>query len=462
LTWSILKYLRENPEILRESLRKRGLDEKLVDEARRLDEEWRRLKREVDEIRHRHNVITRSIAKAKSEEERKKLIEEAKKLLMIREELEKRLHEVEERRRKALLSLPNIVHESVPVGFSDEENVPIRFWGKPRVYVEHLDRFREQTEKWGFSVDHEVITWRPVGHADMLEYVLGLGNTQKAAEVAGSRFYYLFDDLVWLDFALLLYAIDRLTAKGYKLVQPPYMLRHKIMMGVVDLETFKDAIYKIENEDLYLIATAEHSLAALYYNEEIMEDELPIKLVGISPCFRREAGAGNRDLKGIFRVHQFHKVEQYVFAKPEESWQIHEEIIRNAEELFQGLGLPYRVVNVVSGELGAPAAKKYDLEVWMPAQGRYREMVSASNTTDWQSYRLNIRLVRRKGMEREYVHTLNSTAIASTRTITAILENFQEPDGTVIVPKVLRKYLEPFEKAPKEAIYPAKRSQQTK
>ncbi len=433
------------------------MDERLVDEARKLDEEWRRLKREVDEIRHRHNVITRSIAKAKDEAERRRLIEEAKKLLKAREELEKRLREVEEKRRRVLLSLPNIVHESVPVGFSDDENVPIRFWGKPRVYVKYLDKFKEQTEKWGFRVEYELIDWKPIGHADMLEHVLQLGDTQKAAEVAGSRFFYLFDDLVWLDFALLLYAIDSLTAKGYRLVQPPYMLRHKIMMGVIDLETFKDAIYKVEGEDLYLIATAEHSLAALYYNEEIMEDELPIKLVGISPCFRREAGAGNRDLKGIFRVHQFHKVEQYVFAKPEESWQIHEELIKNAEELFQGLGLPYRVVNVVSGELGAPAAKKYDLEVWMPAQGKYREMVSASNTTDWQSYRLNIRLVRRKGMEREYVHTLNSTAIASTRTITAILENFQEPDGTVVIPKVLRKYLEPFKKAPKEAIYPAKR-----
>ncbi len=457
MTWSILKYLRENPEILRESLRKRGMDESLVDEARRLDEEWRRLKREVDEIRHKHNVITRSIAKARNEEERRRLIEEAKKLLKAREELERRLREIEEKRQRVLLSLPNIVHESVPVGFSDEENVPVRFWGRPRVYIGYLDKFKEQTEKWGFKIDYELIDWKPVGHADMLEHVLKLGDTQKAAEVAGSRFFYLFDDLVWLDFALLLYAIDTLTSKGYKLVQPPYMLRHKIMMGVIDLETFKDAIYKVEGEDLYLIATAEHSLAALYYNEEIMEDELPIKLVGISPCFRREAGAGNRDLKGIFRVHQFHKVEQYVFAKPEESWQIHEELIRNAEELFQGLGLPYRVVNVVSGELGAPATKKYDLEVWMPAQGRYREMVSASNTTDWQSYRLNIRLVRRKGMEREYVHTLNSTAIASTRTITAILENFQEPDGTVVIPRVLRKYLEPFKKAPKEAIYPAKR-----
>jgi seryl-tRNA synthetase len=213
----------------------------------------------------------------------------------------------------------------------------------------------------------------------------------------------------------------------------------------------------VEGEDLYLIGTAEHSLAALHMNEEIDEDRLPLKYVGISPCFRKEAGAGNRDLKGIFRVHQFHKVEQFVFSLPEQSWEIHEELISNAEELFQGLGLPYRVVNIASGDLGAPAAKKYDLEVWMPAQGRFREMVSASNDLDWQSYRLKIRFVRRKGRVKGYVHTLNSTAIASTRAITAILENNQDHDGVVEIPKVLRKYLEPFSRAPKDYIHPRKR-----
>ena len=457
MSWSILRLLRENPDELRESLRKRGMDPSIVDKAVALDEEWRRLKKSVDEIRHEHNVLSRQIARVRDPDKRKKLIEKVRELLRRRQELESKLKEVEEERRRVLLSLPNIVHPSVPVGPSDDYNVPVRFWGRPRVYRDYLDSFLNQTRRYGFDVEYELIDWKPVGHADMLEHVLRLGDTLKAAEVAGSRFYYLFDDLVWLDFALLLYAIDRLTAKGFRLVLPPYMIRRRILMGVIDMETFEDAIYKIEGEDLYLIATAEHPLAGLYSNEEIMEDELPIKLVGVSPCFRKEAGAGNRDLKGIFRVHQFHKVEQYVYAKPEESWNILEELIRNAEELFQGLGIPYRVVNVASGELGSPAAKKYDLEAWMPAQGRYREMVSASNTTDWQSYRLNIRLVRRKGMKREYVHTLNSTAIASTRTITAILENFQEPDGVVVVPKVLRRYLEPFERAPKEAIYPVRR-----
>ena len=448
-----MNLLRNNPDALREAVRKRQMDVSIVDEALALDTYWRKLQAEINELRHQHNVISSMIAKAPPEE-RQKLIEEAKALRARLEEAEKELKDVEERRRQALWRLPNVVADDVPVG-GEEATRPIRFWGRPRVHKEYVPQFLEQTERYGFRVEYEEISWKPVGHADMLEYVLKLGDTAKAGEVAGSRFYYLFEDIVWLDFALLLYAIDKLTSKGYQLVLPPYMLRYNVISGVIDLATFQDAIYKIEGDDLYLIATAEHPLAALYYNEEIYDDELPKKLVGFSPAFRREAGAANKDLKGIFRVHQFHKVEQFIFSKPEESPAMHEEIIRNAEELFQGLGLPYRVVNIASGDLGACAVKKYDLEVWMPAQGKYREMVSASNCTDWQAYRLNIRLVRRKGMERgEYVHTLNSTGIASTRTITAILENYQEPDGTVIIPKVLRKYLEPFERAPKDYIKP--------
>ncbi len=451
--WSVLELLRKNPDELKEHVKKRLMDPSIVDEAYRLDVEWRRLLTRVNEMRHKHNLVTKSIAKAASEEERRRLIEEARKLLKELEVLEAKLKEVEKERERALLSLPNLVDPDVPVG-GEDDYVPVEYWGRARVWKGHLEAFKQQTERYGFKVDYEVIDWKPQGHADMLENVLKLGDTLKAGEVAGSRFYYLFEDLVWLDIALLLYAIDYMTSKGYTLVLPPYMLRYKVISRVIDLETFKDAIYEVAGEDLYLIATAEHPLAALYYNEEIYEEDLPIKLVGVSPCFRKEAGAGNRDLKGIFRVHQFHKVEQFIFSLPEDSRKLHEEIINNAKELFKGLGLPFRVINIASGDLGACAVKKYDLEVWMPAQGKYREMVSASNCTDWQAYRLNIRFVRRKGMEKGYVHTLNSTAIASTRTITAILENYQEPDGTVVIPKVLRGYLEMFKRAPKEVIEP--------
>jgi seryl-tRNA synthetase len=456
LSWSILRILRESPELLREHVKKRFMDPGIVDKALELDLKWRKKLTEVQELRHKHNVISREVAKLTGAEREIKL-EEARKLLEELGKAEEELKVVEEERERALLSLPNIVHESVPIGPDDSYNVPVKFWGKPKVWTGHLEQFRNQTEKYGFRVDYEVIEWRPIGHADFLESVLKLGNTIKAGEVAGSRFYYLFDDIVFLDMALLMYAVDFLVKKGFRLVLPPYMLRYKVISGVIDFATFQDAIYKIEGEDLYLIATAEHSLAALHAYEDIPEEDLPLKYAGISPCFRREAGAGSKDLKGIFRVHQFHKVEQYVYAKPEESWDLMEELIANAEELFRGLELPYRVVNIASGDLGAPAAKKYDLEVWMPAQGLYREMVSCSNTTDWQSYRLKIRLIRRKGMVKEYVHTLNSTAIASTRTITAILENLQNPDGTVTIPRALRKYLEVFEKAPKDYIHPYKK-----
>jgi len=255
---------------------------------------------------------------------------------------------------------------------------------------------------------------------------------------------------------LIAYAIDHMTKKGFRLVLPPYMLKYDVLSEILDMDTFKDMVYKVENEDLYLIGTAEHPIAAYLRHAELLEDQLPQLFVGVSPSFRREASAGNRDMKGIFRVHQFHKVEQFVFSLPEDSWKWHEELIKNAEELWQGLGLPYRVVLLCAHDMGRCAAKQYDLEVWMPAQGKYREMVSCSNCTDWQSAKLGIRLLR-KDMRREFVHTLNSTAIASTRAITAILENNQEPDGTVIIPKVLRKYLEIFSKGPVDAIYPRRK-----
>ncbi len=448
--WSILYLLRNNPEKIRWSQRRRGLDESVVDEALKLDLEWRKKLRELNELRHRHNVISREIAKL-SGREREERIREAKKLLEEITALEAEVEELKRRRDELLLSIPNIVHESVPIGVDENDNVPIRFWGRHRVWKGHLEGFLEQTR--GFDVEYEVIDWKPVGHADALE-LLGMGDTLRAARVAGSRFFYLFDDLVWLDIALQLYALDNLVRWGFRPCMPPYMLRRRPYEGVTALSDFEDAIYKVEDEDLYLIATSEHPMATLYMGEIIEEEKLPILLAGISPCFRKEAGAHGKDMKGIFRVHQFHKVEQFVFCLPEHSWEWHERLMENAERLWRGLELPHRIVNICTGDLGVVAAKKYDLETWMPAQGRYREMVSCSNCTDWQSYRLGIRFRRRKGMEKGYVHTLNSTAIASTRAITAILENYQEPDGTVVIPKVLRPYLEAFEGAPKEVIRP--------
>ncbi|QGA54647.1 serine--tRNA ligase [Sulfolobus sp. E5-1-F] len=453
MSWSILEFLRKNPEELKNNLKRRAIDVSLVDKAVELDKKWRQVLQEVEKLRHQHNVLSSQISKL-SGEERKKKIEESKNLLKILEAKEKELEEIENERDRLLSSLPNLVADDVPNGPDDSYNVPIKFWGKFKVYEGDVEEFLKQTKE--ANVNYEVIKWKPKGHAEMLEDVLHLGNTLKAAEIAGSRFYYLFNDIVWLDFALLLFAIDYITQQGYTLVLPPYMLRGEVIQSVIDLDTFKDAIYKIENEDLYLIATAEHSIAAMFFKEEIEKDKLPLKFVGISPAFRKEAGAANKDLKGIFRVHQFHKVEQFIFSTPEDSWKYHAELISNAENIFQQLELPYRIVNIASGDLGACAAKKFDLEVWMPAQAKFREMVSCSNCTDWQAFRMKIRYVDRKNNKKGYVHTLNSTAIASTRTITAILENYQREDGVVEIPKVLRKYLEVFPKAPKDYIYPLK------
>ncbi|HDI74312.1 MAG TPA: serine--tRNA ligase [Candidatus Korarchaeota archaeon] len=449
MTWSVLNALRSDPELLRRSLKKRYLPTDMVDKALELDVRWREAVTELNRLREKRNEINREIARA-TPEERAELIKRSKELGAKVKELEKLVERLSEERDRILTSLPSIVHESVPEGPDETYNVPIRFWGVPKVPRSKLERFKEETK--GFNVEHEIIDWEPKGHADHLEIVLKQGDTLKAAQVSGSRFFYLFKDIVWLEQALVMLALDHITKKGFIPVIPPYMLRRQYYLGVTDLETFEDSIYKIEDEDLYLIATSEHPLIAMHAGDTFTEDELPRLYVGVSPCFRKEAGTHGKDTKGIFRVHQFTKVEQIVFSKPEDSWEWHENLIRNAEEIYQALEIPYRVVNIAAGDLGAGAAKKYDLEAWFPAQGRYRELVSCSNCVDWQSYRLRIKLDR-KG-RRELVHTLNSTALATTRTICAILENHQREDGTVKIPSALRKYLEPFESAPKDEIVP--------
>jgi seryl-tRNA synthetase len=276
---------------------------------------------------------------------------------------------------------------------------------------------------------------------------LDIIDLERAGKVSGARFFYLKKDGVFLDMALMCFALEEIVKKGYLPVEPPYLMRREAYEGVTALSDFEDVLYKIENEDLYLIATSEHPMAAMFQNEVLKEENLPLRLAGISACFRKEAGAHGKDTRGIFRTHQFNKIEQFVFCKPEDSWNLHEELIRNAEELVQKLGLPYRVVNVCTGDNGTVAAKKYDIEAWMPAQNAYREIVSCSNCTDYQARRLNIRYREKEGAPTKgFVHTLNSTAIATGRTIVAILENFQQEDGSIVVPKVLRKYMGDIEK----------------
>lgn len=414
-----IKIIRDNPEFIKEMLTKRGLSLP-VDDLLEWDKEKRRLMVEVQNLRHRRNIVSLEIAAMKKEgKDPTEVVQEMRALTEEVARLEERIAELDSKINYVMMRMPNIPHESVPPGTSEEDNVEVRRWGK--------------IPEFSFEVKNH----------DEIAMNLGLLEIERAGKVAGARFYYLKNELVKLNLALIRFALDLLVSKGFEVYQTPYMLRRWVLEGVTSLQDFEDMIYKIDSEDLYLIATSEHALAGLHADEILDGRYLPLRYAGISPCFRKEAGAHGKDTKGIFRVHQFEKVEQFVFCKPEQSWEEHEFLLSNAEEIYQKLGLPYRVVNICLGELGMVAAKKYDIEVWMPAQRRYREIVSCSNCTDYQARRLNIRYREMPHEERtRYVHTLNSTAIATERTIAAILENYQQEDGSVVIPEALRPYMD--------------------
>jgi seryl-tRNA synthetase len=415
-----IKLIRENPDIVRKDLEKRGQPQKLplLDELLNRDKEWRQLLTEANNLRHRHNIVTAQVAeKKKKREDASQEILEAKEIPAKIKELEAKIEEDKARINQILLSLPNILHESVPLGKDETDNVVLRVWGKP--------------PKFDF---------RPKNHLE-IALNLSLIDEERAGKVAGRGFVYLKKDLVLLDYAIMRYAMDFLAKKGYVLVEPPFMIRRKPYEGVVDLADFENVMYKIENEDLYLIATSEHAMASMHMDEVINQNDLPIKLVGVSPNFRKEVGTHGRYTKGLFRMHQFNKVEQFVFCHPEQSWELFEEIQQNAEELYQNLGLHYRVIEICSGDMGLVKAKSYDTEVWM-VDGQFREIGSNSNCTDYQARRLNIRFREKEGQAPAgVVHTLNNTALATSRTMMAILEQYQQKDGSVVIPKVLRQYM---------------------
>lgn len=421
-----IRLIRENPELIRNNLKKRGDPEnlKMLDALIGYDKKWRQLLTQLNELRHERRLITVDIAKLKKQgKEAGEEVSKAKKIDMEITQKEKEASEIEEKVRDHLMRLPNLLHESVPKGRDENDNVQIRTWGKIPTFA--------------FAVK---------GHID-LGLSLDIMDIERAGKIAGARFYYLKREGVLLDMALMSFALEEMTKKGYMPVEPPFLMRRKPYEGVVALSDFEDVLYKVEKEDLYLIATSEHPMAAMFMDETLKAEDLPIKLVGISTNFRKEAGAHGKDTRGIFRTHQFNKIEQFVFCKPEDSWKIHEELIHNAEKLIQKLGLPYRVMNVCTGDIGTVAAKKYDIEAWMPAQNAYKEIVSCSNCTDYQARRLNLKYREKEGEPpKGFVHTLNSTAIATGRTIVAILENYQQEDGSVIVPEVLRKYMGGIEK----------------
>ena len=421
-----IKLIRENPELVRSNLMKRANPEniKMLDELIGLDRKWRQDLTSLNDLRHERKQVTSEIAILKKAQKDASIqVDKAKIIDTEITCLEKKVTDEEESERDYLLKLPNMLHESVPVGQGENDNVQIRTWGTTPIFT--------------FPVKN---------HID-LALNLDLIDMERAGKVTGSRFFYLKRELVLLDMALMSFAMEELFQKGYTPIEPPYLMRKEAYEGVTALSDFADVLYKIENENLYLIATSEHPMAAMLQNEVLLEQEMPLKLAGISTCFRKEAGAHGKDTRGIFRTHQFNKIEQFIFCTPEQSWQLHEELVHNAEQLAQKLGLPYRVVNVCTGEIGTVAAKKYDIEAWMPAQNSYREIVSCSNCTDYQARRLNVRYREKEGAPTKgFVHTLNSTAIATGRTIVAILENFQQEDGSITIPKPLRKYMGDIDK----------------
>lgn len=411
------KLIKENPQIIQQMLKSREIEfdlDGLID-ADRLRREFI-LK--TDELRKKKNQFSLEISqKKKAGEDATKILDEMKRVSEELSGLESSQAEIEKKYMQLALTIPNLVHQSVPIGKDDSANKEIKKWGK--------------IPEFDFKIND---------HIDISEK-LDLVDLERAAKVAGARFYYLKNDLVRLNQALIHYALEFLTEKNYSLVQPPYMINHQSMEGAIIADDFKEVIYKIEDEDLYMIGTSEHAMVAMHSGEIIEGKNLPLRYAGISPCFRKEAGAHGRDQKGIFRVHQFEKIEQFVFTRPEDSWKEHERMIAIAEEFYQKLEIPYRVMLLSSADMGKISAKTYDLEAWMAGQNAYREIVSCSNCLDFQARRLKIRYREKTNEETMYLHTLNSTLIATTRVLVSIMENFQNKDGHITIPKVLQKYM---------------------
>ncbi len=411
-----METFREEPEKIKESEKYRDKDPERVDKVVELDEKWREKLQELEDLRAERNSVGDKIAELKQEgEDASDKIERMKEVKEDISTLEDEVEQLQEERDEIRFKIGNIVHNSVPQGEDEDDNVEIKTWAPED----------------GKDNDAEL-------GADVIERN-DLAETEKAAEIAGERAYYLKGDLYRLNQALINFAMDHIVEKGYTPMQTPYTLKHEPMEAAAELEDFEEQLYKIEDEDKYLIATSEQTLAALKHNEIIEPQELPLKLAGFSTNFRREAGKHGQQTRGIWRVHQFEKIEQFIFSEPEDSWELHEELLQNAEEIFQELELPYRVVNVCTGDLGDTAAKKYDIEVWRPPLQEYGEVVSCSNCTVYQATKLNAR-IRRGSDDNETVHTLNATACATQRTMTAIIENHQSERG-IEIPEALQPYM---------------------
>ena len=413
------KILRDEPDKIRQMLKDRGIDFKL-EKLFSAEKQRREFIVKVDNLRKKRNEMSiqvSSLLKSGKKDEAKKLVEELQVDGQTLTDLEFEQKDIEKEYARRVYTIPNLIHESVPRGLDETANKEIRKWGN--------------IPKFDFQIQD---------HVDLSDN-LDLVDLERAAKVSGARFYYLRNELVRLNQALINFALDFLVEKNYSLVQPPYLINRKSMEGAIIAEDFKDVIYEIKGEDLYLIGTSEHAMAAMHSGEIVEGKLLPIRYAGISTCFRKEAGAHGKDQKGIFRVHQFDKVEQFVFSRPEESWNEHERMIQIAEEFYQKLEIPYKVMLLSSGDMGKISAKTYDIEAWMAGQNAYREIVSCSNCLDYQARRLKIRFRDKTNESTQYLHTLNSTLVATSRVLVSILENFQTKDGHINIPKALQSYI---------------------
>jgi seryl-tRNA synthetase len=421
-----INMFREHADIVRADHDKRGIPHDSIDEVIRLDEAWKKARYDADQLRRQRNEAARGIADAKKSGDTggaERILAEVSDLGTEIERLTGEADRLESERDVLRMRIPNVLHSDVPVGEDEGGNTQLSLHG----------------EKPEFDFE-------PKTHNDILE-MNNWVDLPRAAKIAGSRFYFLKGDLARLELALQQYAVDFLTGRGYTFVQPPVMMNRKAYEGVTDLADFETVMYDVQPDGFYTIATSEHPLTAMYMDEVIEPSQLPIKMVGVSPCFRREVGAHGQGDKGIWRVHQFTKIEQIIISHPDDSWDFHEELLTNCVDLWDSLGLHYEVVNICTGDMGTVAARKYDLEAWLPGRGEYKEVVSCSNCTDYQANRLRMRYRTADG--NSAVHTLNSTAVATSRALVAIVEQNQLEDGRVAVPEVLqpimggKKVLEP-------------------
>ena len=412
-----IRYIRDNPERVTEFSKQKGYE---VDVSRvlELDEQRRELQQKGDELRTERNTISDIMKKSGGKPDQEQ-IERGRVLKTELAEIDERYRVIDDEFLKLMWGIPNVLQEGVPIG-GEEDSVEIKKWGEqPTGAVDHLD----------FAVKRDWVDF------------------ERGAKVAGAKFYYLKGDLALLENAITQYALDFVTKKGFTFMTVPNMVNSRIATGTgfAPRSDSQSDEYFIEGEDLSLIATAEMPLTGYHADEIIDEAKLPLLYAGLSPCYRKEAGTYGKHTRGLFRVHQFNKLEMYAFTTPEQSHEVHEKILAVEEEIWQSIGIPYHIINIASGDLGAPASKKYDLEYWSPVDGAYRELTSCSNCTDFQARNLNIR-VRRKDGTVETLHTLNGTAVSLARSLVAVIEHYQNEDGTLRVPEVLRPYLSGREK----------------